>query len=161
VIPLRFSNRGRGETAGVEIAARWELRPQWRLTGTYERFWMNLRLEPGADPGTTLLAEIEQAPAQQFSLRSSWDPGARLRVDAAFYFTGKLRQTEAPRLSFPEVPAALRCDLRLAWEPRPELELSLAGQNLLDDRHPEFNPETWFRRNEVRRGVYGQVRWRF
>jgi iron complex outermembrane receptor protein len=161
VIPLRFSNRGRGETAGVEIATRWELRRDWRLTATYNRLWMNLRLDPGADPATTLLAEVKQAPAHQASLRSSWDPGARLRVDAALYFTGKQPQAVNLPFVFPEVPAVLRCDLRLAWEPRPELELSLAGQNLLDDRHPEFNPEVWFPQNEVRRGVYGQVRWRF
>lgn len=161
VVPVRFTNRGRGETAGVEVATRWDVRPDWHLTGTYSRLWTNLRLDPDADPATTLLAEVRQAPAHQFSIRSSWDPAARVRFDAALFFASKLPQAGKPPFAFPEVPAAFRCDLRLAWEARPELELSVTGQNLLDSRHPEFNPELWFPQHEIRRGVYGQVRWRF
>lgn len=161
VVPVRFTNRGRGETAGVEVATRWDVRPEWRLTGTYSRLWTNLRLDPDADPATTLLAEVMQAPAHQFSVRSSWDPAARVRFDAALYFTSQLPRAGKPPFALSEVPAVFRCDLRLAWEPRPELELSVTGQNLLDDRHPEFNPELWFPQNEIRRGVYGQVRWLF
>lgn len=161
VVPVRFSNRGRGETAGVEIATRWDVRSDWRLTGIYSRLWTSLRLDPDADPAATLLAEVTQAPAHQFSLRSSWDPAPRVWFDAALYLASKLPRAGKPPFAFPEVPAALRCDLRLAWEPRPELELSVTGQNLLDDRHPEFNPELWFPQIEIRRGVYGQVRWWF
>jgi iron complex outermembrane receptor protein len=29
-------------------------------------------------------------------------------------------------------------DLRMAWQPRPNLELSVTGQNLLHRSHPEF-----------------------
>ena len=31
-------------------------------------------------------------------------------------------------------------DARLAWSPRKNLEFAIVGQNLLDDRHPEFSP---------------------
>jgi iron complex outermembrane receptor protein len=161
VVPLRFTNRGRGESAGVEVAARWEVRSGWRLTGTYNRLWKDLRLDPGANPETTLLAEDQRAPAHQFSLRSSWDLPRNLQLDANLYRTGKLPKVVNPPFAYPELPAALRGDLRLAWTPRPELELSVTGQNLLDGRHPEFNPEVWFPQQEIRRGIYGQVRWRF
>jgi iron complex outermembrane receptor protein len=53
-------------------------------------------------------------------------------------------------------------DARLAWSPRPNLEFSITGQNLLDDKHPEFWPtvlET--QRTEVQRSIFGKVEFRF
>jgi iron complex outermembrane receptor protein len=32
-------------------------------------------------------------------------------------------------------------DVKLGWKPRPDLELSLVGQNLLDRHHEEFLPD--------------------
>jgi iron complex outermembrane receptor protein len=161
VAPLLTVNRGRGETAGVEIVTRWEPRPYWKLAGTYSRFWSDLRLDSGANPATTILAETSQAPAHQASLRSNLDFPGKVRLDTALYLTDRLPQVGGSRFSFPEVPSRLRADIRLSWEVKPELELSVSGQNMLDDRNPEFNPEVWMPRNEIRRGVYGQVRWRF
>ena len=57
------------------------------------------------------------------------------------------------------VPGYCELDVRLAWQPRPNLELSIVGRNLLHDRHAEFGvPAT---RQEVERGVYGKVTWHF
>jgi iron complex outermembrane receptor protein len=50
-------------------------------------------------------------------------------------------------------------DERFGWEPTPDLELSVVGQNLLHDRHPEFGPSST--RKEIERGVYGKVVWRY
>lgn len=41
-------------------------------------------------------------------------------------------------------------------------EISIAGQNLLDPRHPEFRaPELWTTAGEVPRTVYVKFTWRF
>jgi len=54
-------------------------------------------------------------------------------------------------------------DARLGWRPRPGLELSVAAQNLFDDRHPEFASEgnLNIHTTESPRSVYGKVTWRF
>jgi iron complex outermembrane receptor protein len=53
-------------------------------------------------------------------------------------------------------------DARLSWRPQDNLELSLVGQNLLDDHHPEFVPEIIDTSpSEVERSVYGEITWRF
>ena len=60
------------------------------------------------------------------------------------------------------IPAYVSLDLRLAWEPRKNLELSLVGQNLLDDRHPEFISRSLnVQQTEARRGFYGKITFRF
>ena len=40
----------------------------------------------------------------------------------------------------PVVPAYTAFDARLAWRPRPDVELSLTGQNLFGTEHVEFGP---------------------
>ncbi len=52
-------------------------------------------------------------------------------------------------------------DVRLAWRPAANLELSLVGQNLLDSSHMEFVQENFTRPTEVERGVYGKLTYQF
>jgi len=52
--------------------------------------------------------------------------------------------------------------LRLGWDIRPGIELSLIGQNLLDSRHTEFLPDFISTQpTEVERSIYGRVIWSF
>jgi iron complex outermembrane receptor protein len=41
------------------------------------------------------------------------------------------------------------------------VELSLVGQNLLDNQHLEYIQETFTQATEVQRSVYGKVVWEF
>jgi iron complex outermembrane receptor protein len=54
-------------------------------------------------------------------------------------------------------------DLGLGWEPTPDLELSIAGRNLLDAHHPEqaFAFSASGMHTEVERSVLGRLKWRF
>jgi iron complex outermembrane receptor protein len=58
-----------------------------------------------------------------------------------------------------QVPGYSELDVRVGWRPTPELDLSVVGQNLLHDRHPEFGTSTT--RKEIERGVYGKMAWRY
>jgi iron complex outermembrane receptor protein len=49
-------------------------------------------------------------------------------------------------------------DVRLGWRPTKNLELSVVGQNLLDNQHPEFSSPL---RTEIQRGIYGKLIWRY
>jgi len=58
------------------------------------------------------------------------------------------------------VPSYFEFDARLAWRPIKDLELSVVGQNLLHDHHPEYGfPGPT--REEIRRSVYGKISWQF
>ena len=59
----------------------------------------------------------------------------------------------------PTVPSYLELDARLAWHVTDQLELSLSGFNLLDNRHPETGAAAT--RIEVPRTVLAGARWRF
>jgi hypothetical protein len=47
----------------------------------------------------------------------------------------------------------------MAWAATAKLTISVVGQNLLHDQHPEFGaPES---RGEIERGVYTRISWGF
>jgi iron complex outermembrane receptor protein len=61
-----------------------------------------------------------------------------------------------------EMDSYITLDVRLGWKVRENVELSVVGQNLLDDQHPEYEPEFIDTiPTEVQRSVYGQVTWQF
>jgi iron complex outermembrane receptor protein len=60
------------------------------------------------------------------------------------------------------IPAYTALDLRLAWRPSKNLELSVVGQNLLDSVHPEILSDFILSTpTEIQRGVYVRADWKF
>jgi iron complex outermembrane receptor protein len=84
-------------------------------------------------------------------LRASYDINATMDVDAT------LRHVSA--LATPQVSAYSAFDLRYEWRPRPGLELSITGQNLLG-KHAEYEFIAPFR-SEFAPSVYFKVVARF
>jgi iron complex outermembrane receptor protein len=55
------------------------------------------------------------------------------------------------------VPAYTAIDARYAWRVRDGFELSVVGENLFDQSHPEFNAAPG--RAEIERSIFVQARW--
>jgi iron complex outermembrane receptor protein len=148
--PAVFATGFKGETYGAELTTTWQAAPRWRLRAGYTWLEMRLRAKPGS-ADTASQRQAGDSPRHQFQLRSSVDLGDKLQWDTtARYVDGLPHQ---------RIPAYWAVDLNLAWLPCKDLELALAGQNLLDGGHPEFG--TPASRREIRRGVHGKLTWRF
>jgi iron complex outermembrane receptor protein len=132
----RFTDAGSGRTYGVELASAAQITPRWRLEGSYS----HLRVEID---GPVLPLEEDAVPEHLAQLRTSLKVAAGVRLDAALYYADRI-----PRLG---IDAYERLDLGVAWRVRPELELALRGQNLLEAEHLEASQVA------VPRGVYLQV----
>jgi len=150
VVPGYFENNTAAESHGLEVAATWRPSERWKWSAGYTGLALRLRRRPG-DLDMTMLEG--DSPAHQVNVRSYADLTRTVQFDAVLYYVGTL-----PRL---HVPAYTRVDARLGWRPRPDLELSLSLQNLLNDRHAEFLPEGASRRSEIGRSVYGKITWGF
>ena len=144
----------KGDTYGFEASIQWQVLPTWRLRGTYNYLHMNLQRQGGQDPVDVVGLIEGSSPEHQFSLRSSIDLTHKVQFDSTLRYVDEL-----PYLS---IPGYVTLDLRLAWQITRDLELSVVGLNLLDDRHPEF-ATTVFNdlRTEVPRSAYAQITWRF
>ena len=149
----RANNKLHGETYGIEFAPSWQVTDWWRLQAAYTFLEMQLHRDAGSADTASELDEGRN-PRHQFSLRSSMDLPHDVELDWAVRYVESL-----PAIP---VPGYVAVDARLAWRPLQNLELAIIGQNLLDDRHPEFQSQFIpTERTEVQHSVYGKVTWRF
>ncbi len=151
VLPLSFSNKASGHVYGFEAAAMAQLADWWQLRAGYTFLESRLRL----DSNSTAAPPSEHSdPHHQVFAHSSMNLPGRLKFDAMARYVDALSDLG--------VPSYVSLDLRIAWEPRKNLELSLVGQNLLDEGHPEFKSNSLrVQGAEIQRGFYGKITFRF
>jgi iron complex outermembrane receptor protein len=145
VLPFTLNNHSGGHTYGLEIAADWRPINNWRLQASYSYLRMNI---DGSGMGEG------RDPRHQLSLLSSLTLSPQVELDLWLRHVDEL-----PAL---QIPAYTSLDARLAWSPQPEFTFSLVGQNLFDDRHPEFNADAEGQvPGEIERNIYLKALWRF
>ena len=147
-----------GHTYGVEISATWKAADWWRLQPSYTYLHMDLHAHPaGLMPEYTqkMVAQTEGSnPQNQFSIRSSMDLPHGVTFDTMLRYVDDLPY-------FP-IASYFELDARLGWRINKHWELAIVGQNLLHDRHAEFNStEVYTQATEIPRSVYGTITWQF
>jgi iron complex outermembrane recepter protein len=145
------TNHTNAKTAGGEVAANYDLTSWLRLRGNYSLLSKHLDFDPGHSDlfGGTLEGND---PHHQFVVQALTD----IRKHFEWDLTGRFVSS----LPAPPVPRYFEMDTRFGWNPKPSLELSVVGRNLLDKQHPEFGPPGPLR-GEVKRNIYGRIALKF
>jgi len=127
--PAVIQNMMEGSTYGFETWASYQATPDWRLSAGWNELRENIRIEAGSrDP--TGPSALGDDPKYQISVRSALNLFENQEWDCALRRIGALPN--------PVVPAYNAIDMRYAWKPRRDLELSLTAQNLFGKNHVEF-----------------------
>jgi iron complex outermembrane receptor protein len=152
VIPATAGNSTSGTFKGGELALGWAPLSYWRLTGTYSHLDTELR---GANLNpSTLLFVLGQDARHVYALRSSLSMGPRWDWDLFVKHRTDIESSQLPSLT--------QMDMRLAWRPTLDLELSLVGRNLLEDAEVQSSSELYdIAHTAIERKVYAQLRWSF
>lgn len=155
VVPISNRNLTDGDARGIEALLTFMPTPVWRLTANYA--YIDLELEPnGQDLNRGELVE-GATPRHQWGLRSSFDLGDAIQLDLMFRSLSAV--ISSPETIGGAVPGYSELDVRVAWQATEQLQVSVVGQNLLNERHVEFgSPDV---RGEIERGVYGKISWDF
>jgi iron complex outermembrane receptor protein len=157
ILPLFFANNLEGDTYGLEFSGSYQVTEDWSLHGGYTLLRENLRVKPGQFDLDDALNETAD-PRGQLSLRSALNLPRHTEFMAALRWVDTLHTNNGPTPG--TVPSYFELDTRLAWHVSARLELSLAGQNLLHDRHPEYGfPDP--ARAEIERSGYAKLAWRY
>ncbi len=150
-IIFSFANDRIGKTYGFETLANWQIAPSWKLSTSWSFLEMDITVPP---EDLDAEAELEGVnPQNQMQIRSYWDINNDWEFDIMAFYVDEIFNGE--------VDDYLRLDLRLGWNLRRNLELSIGVQNALDSKHPE---DLATRRNtisEIERNVWGKVTWQF
>jgi iron complex outermembrane recepter protein len=151
LLPANFGNGLLGRTKGVEIAPEWRPTTFWRLRASYSFLQMNLEKSPNSlDVGTAKIIE-GSSPRHQVSIQSGFDLAKAFTLDLAYRYVSALPEETVSSYS--------TADARFAWQVKQYLELSVAGQNLLQPYHYESagDPGPLV---GIKRSVYGQITWK-
>ena len=153
LIPESFGNSLFGETHGVEVFANWKVARVWTLNPGYSFLAIHLHefanSQDGSIPGTQ-----GGTPDHQAQLRSTVSLPWNLQWNASAYFVNRL-----PGLS---IPSYTRIDTGLNWRLGESLFLSLVGQNLTKNLHPEYaGPNSTVQPGLMRRAAYAKISWSF
>jgi iron complex outermembrane receptor protein len=153
-------NQLAGRSYGGEASATVQALDIWRLTGGLSYCQVNI---DGDDIAHTAELLQDSTPRYQFFLRSSLDLPQHITFDATFRYVDTI---SFPPSAIPDtvthIPSYATFDLRLAWAPCPNFEVSIVGQNLAQSQHLEFAP-TYIptEQTAVLRSIYGKITLRF
>jgi iron complex outermembrane receptor protein len=157
LLPIVLQNNLEGETYGIEVSADYQALDWWRLHAGYDFLKEHIHVKPGEVDFTHGLNETAD-PQNQVSFRSSMDLPQNMEFDTGLRWVDTLTINNGPTAG--TVPSYFELEARLAWHPTKDLEISIVGQNLLDDEHPEYGfPSPT--RVEIERSVYGKIAWHF
>jgi iron complex outermembrane receptor protein len=147
VVVVESANVLSGESYGGEAVLTVAATDSWRLSASYSLLMVNVQGTSFTGAGGLEM----NAPTHQAVLRSSYDFTKKASLDAQLRYVDNVTA----------IASYVTADIRLSWRPRDHLELSLVGQNLLDDHHPEQASQILALTIEVPRGFYGKITWRF
>ncbi len=148
-----FTNEYSARTYGIETAIVWQMMEGWRWDFHYSLLKTDYQ-------GDDRLFEYQltQSPEQNFFLRSIISPHQDFDIDLILRYVD---ESIAINVDNSHINDYLTLDIRVAWRPIADLELSMAGQGLLDSQRQEYLQEALLINAEIERGFYGKINWRF
>lgn len=155
VVPYRYSNKMKAETAGIEAAAFWKPTSALNMAFSYSLLSTQFTFDADSQDPFALSGSERQgsSPRHQFSVRATYDFAPKFHFNAALYYVDKLWG--------PDIPAYARVDAGLTWHPTKYFSLTLGAQNLLNQRHREMGNVLYEQPTQVERNVYLRLGWRF
>jgi len=143
-----------GETHGIELFANWKVASAWTLSPGYTFFSMHVHPFAGSQDFTAAAADEGGTPDHQAQLRSTISLPRNLQWNASMYFVNRL-----PAVSF---PSYTRVDTSLIWHAGERISVSLVGQNLLRNLHPEYaGSSSSVQSGMMERSAYAKITWSY
>lgn len=139
VVPMNIDNKMDGQNYGAELAIDWRIADWWEIEGAYSFLKMDLDSDPSSKDKVSQQAE-DEVPKHTITLRSNFKVRDNLELNLWGRFVDEItiRPPERPGSSSTRIDPSFSLDAQLAWYPQETIKISLVGQNLLDDREPQW-----------------------
>ncbi len=156
------ANLNSGHAYGIEISGVWQILPWWQLESSYS--WVEVKIDPKANSVDLSSGSVVEgsAPEHQLTLQSSMNLTDQWQLDLWLYAIDKV---DTPSSSAGQqgvaIDAYTSVNARVSWKPMPELEISVMGNNLLDQERQESLGEFFSSPTEIQRSFAAELRWNF
>jgi iron complex outermembrane receptor protein len=142
---LLMTNREQAHSYGLEVASVWQMLKWWRWDMNHS--WYH-------DQHASKI-NYASSPHHRSSIRGLINVTSNLDFDVWWRYVGQANADSA--FGYISIPSYFAMDLRTAWRPSKNLELSVTGQNLLQNKHLEYVSDSVFLPAAIVRGVYGKI----
>lgn len=166
-LPVTFDNLATGKAYGAELAAQWKATHYWALMASYAIQKVSTDLIALSTSSVQRNNEVN-SPRHQITLQSRLDLPYNMQFDTMLHYVDDINALQSFEFSpsgsiVSDItsPDYWRFDARLGWKPLDHVELDLAGQNLLDDRHSEFGGPFYGEASEIGRSIFGRITLRY
>ncbi len=146
LVRVPYVNGVDGTSDGVEVAADWKVHALTQLKASYSLVEFDLANTPGSADVNAVARYEDSAPHHQVRVESH-SSLRQAEIDLTYRY--------ASDLPMRQIKAYHTADARFSWRLHGELELFVAGQNLLQSHHSEFSPLVG-----ISRAVYAGFTWR-
>ncbi len=159
-----YQNQHSGTTRGYEASAVWLPREWWRMDLSYS--YLEFAVDISANEANELFGS---PPRHQLSLRSTTKLSKTVALnvwgryvdDVKSAYVGGPAHGERSSHDSSKIDAYTTLDANIVWHPTRSIEVSLVGQNLIDNRHTEFVAEVFVPETEIKRSLYVKVQLTF
>jgi len=151
VIPFALGNGLLGATSGGEIGSDWTPTHYWRLKGSYSYLNIDLKRSAGSLDPSTVSSTENSSPRHQVVIQSFLQLPKDLDLDLTYRYVSALPAQSVRNYS--------TADLRFGWHIGEGVEISIAGQNLLQPHHAEYGGDPGGLVG-VKRSAYTKITWR-
>lgn len=153
LVPASFQNNSNMDTFGSELVADWQICSRWRAQFGYT--YQFYSFSPyGSRPGADYRGEERENPSHTASIRSLLNLSETVDLDGMLRFVDSIPQYD--------IDPFIELDMRFGWRILPNLEISVLGQNLLNNQHEEYTSNfIRFTPAQIQRSVFGKITWQF
>ncbi|WP_461536908.1 TonB-dependent receptor plug domain-containing protein [Spongorhabdus nitratireducens] len=153
--PTTFNNNLEAKTYGLEFAADWQVNEWWKLQVNYS--W--LQVDAKRPKNGTIPQENENL-IEDLSAHNVANLRSSMNLPNGWYFDAWVRYID--NLKNARVKANTALDLRIAKQINENIEVSLVGQNIFENRRQEFTESfTGIVPTQIEESWYAQIRWQF
>jgi len=157
-----FGNAATAQSSGAELAASWQVTPQWKLAGSYSLLKVVAASSVARVPVSSIQTIEGNSPENQFQIHSYYDLTRSLQFNGSAYYVQGLPVIVSDPFRNQNVGSYFRLDLGMTWKPRENMSFSVGVQNLLQNRHAESGSiGISVVPSEVPRSVYAQFEMTF
>lgn len=164
-LDMVFINNGNGEGYGLEAIADWKAETWLRFSLSYSYLESRFDWDDPSLAQNELKSFLQQlTPRHQVGWRSTIDINHQWQVNGWLRYIDAIEGRGSLDLLKEEgtaIDAYFLFDCNLIWKLNKELEVMIAGQNLLNSSQPQYVAELHTPLTEISRGFYAKMTWRF